>query len=154
MCSKLMIGTGNVAGSLSEDSENARLVEERPCNVNGKSRSNWASVGASSGFAEAVGSGDASTDRVDARNGILSLDCGSRTGSGSSGLGTLGRPLREKASLKAGASLLCCRKGGCGRGVGEGAASGAAPGSESDNRYKKYRMAHFLSRTGWLSNRE
>jgi hypothetical protein len=59
-----------------------------------------------------VGSGEASTDRVDARKGILSRVCGRRTGSGSSGSGTLGRPLREKASLKAGASLLCCRKGG------------------------------------------
>jgi hypothetical protein len=35
-----MIGTGSVEGSLSEESENARLVDERPCSVKGKSRSN------------------------------------------------------------------------------------------------------------------
>jgi hypothetical protein len=141
------MGTGKVVGRMRADSEKTRLVEERACRVKGRSRSNCASEGFAAGV---VGSGDASTDRVEARRGILSLDCGKRMGSGSSGFGTLGRPLREKASLKTGASLLCWREGGCGRGMGEDDRVGSA----CERRYKKYRMAHFRSRTGWLSRRE
>lgn len=119
-----------------------RLVEERPCKVNGKSRSNWASDGASKCWAGVVGSGEGSFDvsRVEARRDILSRDGGRRTGSGSSGFGTLDSPLREKASLYTGASELCWRDGGCGR---VSRVDGMGSGSEAESRYKKYRMAHF-----------
>ena len=120
-----MSGTGSDAGSLRALEEgNVRLVEERPCNVNGRSRSRAGSEGPFTAMVASV-DGVSTSFAVSCvrRSRLLSdLSVVAVVGRGDalgepSLTGICGKPGLEKASLKAGLCSMCVPVGLCLDGV-------------------------------------
>lgn len=165
-----MSGTGRVAGSLRVAEEgNVRFVEERPCSVNGRSRSREGSdgpveaVASSTDGASAACSFAVSCVRLSRRFSGLSIAAVAGRGEafGEPSLaGIRGSPGLEKASLKAGLPSMWALEAWCLDGV-TGSRDrdwprrfGESANSMSESWWRKCSMRHFCSRTGCDTRRE